>query len=85
VARAESYLRAKFRVDPSIRLATIHQRRTQTDRTGRQADRHGPIAKAAQKLICSEDKVRVCVCVSRRQLSNEMTSNPDMLVHLDPI
>jgi len=33
VARAEAYLRAKFHVDPSNRLATIHQRYRQ-DRTG---------------------------------------------------
>jgi len=34
------YLRAKFRLDPSIRLATIHQRYRQIDR---QAD-NGPTA-----------------------------------------
>jgi len=37
VARAEAYLHAKFHVDPSNRLATIHQRYRQTDRqTNRQ-------------------------------------------------
>jgi len=30
VNRAEAYLQAKFRVDPSNRLATIHQRHRQT-------------------------------------------------------
>jgi len=30
VARAEAYLHAKFRLDPSNRLATIHQRHRQT-------------------------------------------------------
>jgi len=32
VARAEAYLRAKFHLDPSNRLAAIHQRHRQTDR-----------------------------------------------------
>ena len=33
VARAEAYLRAKFRLDPSNRLATVHERYRHTDRT----------------------------------------------------
>jgi len=36
VARAEAYLLAKFRLDPSNRLATVHERHRQTDRTDRQ-------------------------------------------------
>jgi len=32
MARAEAYLRAKFHLDPSNRLATVHQRYRQTDR-----------------------------------------------------
>jgi len=32
VAGAQAYLRAKFHLDPSNRLATIHQRHRQTDR-----------------------------------------------------
>jgi len=36
VARAEAYLRAKFRLDPSNRLATVNQRhRQRSDNTGR--------------------------------------------------
>jgi len=34
MARAEAFLHAKFHLDPSNRLATIHQRYRQTDRTG---------------------------------------------------
>jgi len=34
VARAEAYLRAKFHLDPSNRLATVHQRNRQTGVTG---------------------------------------------------
>jgi len=36
VARDEAYLRAKFHLDPSNRLATIHQRYRQTGQTDRQ-------------------------------------------------
>jgi len=41
VARAEAYLLAKFHLDPSNRLATVHERHRQTDRqdrTDRQTD-----------------------------------------------
>jgi len=38
VARAEAYLRAKFHLDPSNRLATVHQRYRQTGQD-RQIDR----------------------------------------------
>jgi len=34
VARAEAYLHSKFHLDPSNRLATIHQRYRQTGQTG---------------------------------------------------
>jgi len=34
VARAEAYLRAKFHLDPSNRLATVHQRHRQDGQTG---------------------------------------------------
>jgi len=45
VARAEAYLHAKFHLDLSNRLATVHERHRQ-DRTDRQTDRtdNGPIA-----------------------------------------
>jgi len=36
VARAEAYLQAKFHLDPSNRLATVHERYRQADRTDRQ-------------------------------------------------
>ena len=50
VARAEAYLHAKFHLDPSNRLATVHQRYRQTgqadktDRTGQDIYGNGPIA-----------------------------------------
>jgi len=37
--RAEAYLLAKFRLDPSNRLATVHERHRQTGQTDRQTDR----------------------------------------------
>jgi len=41
VARAEAYLHAKFHLDPSNRLDTIHQRHRQTDKP---VAFYGPIA-----------------------------------------
>jgi len=38
VAGAEAYLHAKFHLDLSNRLATIHQCHRQTDRTGQRSD-----------------------------------------------
>jgi len=38
VARAEAYLHTKFRLGPSNRLATVHERYRETGQTG-QADR----------------------------------------------
>jgi len=53
VARAEAYLHAKFHIDPSNRLATVHERYRQTGQTDRQ--RSGSIGRTvlqtfAQKL-----------------------------------
>ena len=39
MARAEAYLHAKFHLDPSNRLATVHERHSQTDRETGQTDR----------------------------------------------
>jgi len=56
VARAEAYLRAKFRLDPFNRLATVHERYRQTDRqtdrTGQRTDSVGRtvLQTVAQKL-----------------------------------
>ena len=41
VAGAEVYLHDKFHLDPSNRLATVHQRHRQTDRTGQRSDSTG--------------------------------------------
>jgi len=52
VARAEAYLHAKFHLDPSNRLATIHQCYRQ-DRTGQRSDSIGRtvLQTVAQKLL----------------------------------
>ena len=57
MARVEAYLLAKFHLDPSNRLATIHQRHRQTDRqtdrqTGQRTDSIGRtvLQTVAQKL-----------------------------------
>jgi len=42
VARADAYLHAKFHLDPSNRLATVHERYRQTYWTDRSDN--GPIA-----------------------------------------
>jgi len=41
VARAEAYLRAKFHLDPSNRLVTIHQRHRHTGQTDKRSDSIG--------------------------------------------
>jgi len=41
MARAEAYLHAKFHLDPSNRLATVHERYRQTGQTGRRTDSIG--------------------------------------------
>jgi len=41
VARAEAYLHAKFHLDQSNSLATVHERHRQTEQTGQD---NGPIA-----------------------------------------
>ena len=54
MARAEAYLHAKFRLDPCNRLATLHERHRQTDRTDRQrTDSIGRtvLQTVAQKLV----------------------------------
>jgi len=38
VARAEAYMHTQFRLGPSNRLATVHERYRQQDRQDRQAD-----------------------------------------------
>jgi len=54
VARAEAYLRAKFHLDPSNRLATTHQRHRQTDRTGQTAQRSDSIGRTVLETVAEK-------------------------------
>jgi len=51
VAGAESYLHAKFYLRPSNRLATIHQRYRQTDRTGQTGQRSDSIGRTVLQTV----------------------------------
>jgi len=64
VAKAEAYLRAKFRLDPSNRLATVHERYRQTDR---QTDR--------QDIQRSDSVGRTVLQTVAQKKSNEETRN----------
>ena len=64
VARAKAYSRAKFHLDPSNRLATVHQRYRQTgekdgqdrqDRTGRRSD---SIGRTVLQTLAQKRKMR---------------------------
>ena len=63
MARAEAYLRVKFHLDPSNRLATIHQRHGQdrTDKTG-QTDRQRSDSIGRTVLQTVAQKLCTCYC-----------------------
>jgi len=54
VAYANAYLRTKWHLDPSSRLATIHQRYRQTERQDRTDN--GPIAYTANRFASGRPK-----------------------------
>jgi len=58
VGRAEAYLRAKFHLDPSNRLATLHQR---TDRqTGQQTDSVGrTVLETVAQLLYTAIEIKI--------------------------
>jgi len=62
-ARAEAYLHAKFHLDASNHLATIHQRYRQTDRTGQDRQRSDSIWRTvlqtvAQKFVVAPSSIQ---------------------------
>ena len=63
MARAEAYLHAKFHLDPSNRLATIHQRHRQTDRqtVAQQTERRAARLSAAEAHSSDGRKFAVSV------------------------
>jgi len=61
VARAEIYLRAKFHLDPSNRLATIHQRHRQTGQDRQRSDIIGrTVLQTVAQTPCG---LCACACV----------------------
>jgi len=63
--QAETYLRAKFHLDPSNRLATIHQRHRQDRQTGQRSDSLGRtvLQTVAQKRFALRYRSVVCLFV----------------------
>jgi len=53
-AQAEAYVRAKFHLDPSNRLATVHQRYRRQDRTEQRSD---SIRRTVLKTVAQNSKV----------------------------
>jgi len=67
VARAEAYLRAKFHLDPSNRLATMHQRHRQTGLTGQRSDSIGrSILQTLAQKVAEENIMVHALCTERR-------------------
>jgi len=59
VAGVETYLRAKFNLDPSNRLATIHQRHRQTGQTGRtDRQRSDSIVRTVLQTVAQKPQAR---------------------------
>ena len=83
MARAEAYLHAKFRLDPSNRLARVHQRYSQTGQTDRQrTDSIGRtvLEMVAQKGIFSARCVAGFVDGAGRQGGHHVGHWPTFLV-----
>jgi len=54
VARAEAYLHAKLHLDPSNRLATVHQRHRQTGQTGQYRQRYDSIGRTVLQTVAQK-------------------------------
>jgi len=59
VNRVEAYLQAKFRVDPSNRLATIHQRHRQTGQNGTDRQRSDGIGRTVLQTVAQKWKLEI--------------------------
>jgi len=51
--QARNYLHAKFHLDPSIRLATVHERHRQ-DRTGQDRQRSDNIGRTVLQMVAQK-------------------------------
>ena len=54
VARGEANLHAEFRLDPSNRLATVHERYRQTGQTDRQRQRSDSIGRTVLQTVAQK-------------------------------
>ena len=89
MSRAEAYLHAKFHLDPSDRLATIHQRRRQGRQTGQTGQRSGSIGRTVLQTVAQTGKVKPklklsvrtanCVCISHIVVAGFPNPLPDTL------
>jgi len=53
--QCRAYLRSKFHLDPSNRLATIHQRHRQTAKTGQTGERSDSIWRTVLQTVAQLD------------------------------
>ena len=60
VARAEAYQRAKFHLDPSSRLTTVHERHRQDRQTDRKDN--GPIDSIGRNVLQTVAQKRFALC-----------------------
>ena len=59
MSRAEAYRHAKFHIDPSNRLATVHERHRQTGQTDRQdRQRTDSIGRSVLQTVAQEGTAR---------------------------
>jgi len=71
VAAAEAYLHAKFHLDPSSRLATIHRRCRQADRqTGQTEQRSGSIGRTVLQTVAQKNHPDIFLAVTWTMLSD---------------
>ena len=61
VARAEAYLHAKFHLDPSNRLATMHERQRQTGQDNGPIAKCEPFYKRSPKNKCTENLFHIAI------------------------
>jgi len=71
VARAKAYLHAKFHLDPSNRLATIHKRYRETDRTGQTGQRSDSIGRTVLQMVAQK----------RRPIKQKLSVRSDLVFY----
>jgi len=79
VARAETYRHAEFHLDPSNRLATVHQRFGQ-DRTGQTGQRSDSIGRTVLHTVAQKTKAKDVLPNTHRKEAPEITLASDTMV-----